>query len=188
MPLPSFLYIHDFRAFSQYKAYLNYFQTTDADTRKSRLTNGSKSAGGTDAVAGGSKKRPVTLHSQESEPRKRKDTRSDHERRLTGDYAAPADARPIVFKQPSSDDTETQSGGRPMATKHGARSSHRPVNTLGKPSPQATNTRNAAHPGFFTGYANKKEIRKPEQIPQHGQADEEAHFSFVSHHFDWRRF
>ena len=140
-------------------AYLNY-QATDAGTEISHPTNES----GVGGTAGSTKKRPITVESQESEPRKRRALRTAHERRLTGDYETPADAQPIRILQRVDEGRDSRPSARPMAVKPGSRS-HRPMNTLNS-SPHAAihqrSTANRVSKGYRRpGESNERRILVP---------------------------
>ena len=136
------------------------FKTTNDGTSESKSVDVQPSERAEGTRNGDTKKRPITVESPEGRPKKRQDMRSADEKRLMGDYSAPKSARQIHLPQvPNSDEAEVSGGRAAMAQKPGARSAHKPRNTLND-SPHTANTGKPSDGSFFARFANKKPIQK----------------------------
>lgn len=109
----------------------------------------------------GSRKRRISVGSPEGGQKKKLDSRSEHEKRLTGDYSIPKTAQKIGYLTwVGSDEGEDSPAVKIMAQKPHVRGAHRPRNTLGD-SRHAANSRKPDNTRFLTEYANQNEIKKP---------------------------
>ena len=96
------------------------------------------------------------MQSEEEGPKKKVDRRSEHERRLMGDFSAPPTALPIRVPKGSDSDEADQFGKtRTMAQPKPGRQGHRPMDTLGR-SPHAPNVMRSRNTGPFANFTTKR--------------------------------